>query len=99
LLDGMKSWNIPGKEALFRKNLNHPSIREIRGKGLFLAVDLGDSERNIRTVFKAIENGVVSDWFLFNDHSFRISPPLTISEEDILLACDVLNRSIDQAGK
>ncbi len=99
LIAGMNSWNIPGKEAIFRKNLNHPSIREIRGKGLFLAVDLGDSERNIRTVFKAIENGVVSDWFLFNDHSFRISPPLTISEEDILLACDILNRSIEQTGK
>ncbi len=99
LLTIRQELDIPGKEMLFRKHLEHPAIREIRGKGLLLAVELGNPDFTRKVIFKAIENGVVSDWFLFNEHAFRISPPLIISEEEILFACERLLQSLDEVSK
>jgi acetylornithine/succinyldiaminopimelate/putrescine aminotransferase len=63
--------------------LKHPLIRQIRGKGLFLAVVL---ERGIdvgRFIKRAFENGLVIDRFLFSDNSFRIAPPLIITKDEV----------------
>ncbi len=79
------------KEQLFREQLNHPLIKEIRGMGLYLAVELGSSEM-IRDFLKlSIEQGIVSDSFLFHDTAFRVSPPLTISPRQIRDVCRQLN--------
>ena len=85
---------IPAKENLFRKLLNHPEIQEIRGKGLMLAVQLRDSEQLFPAIDRCIENGIVTDWFLFCDSAMRIAPPLTITEEEIAEACAIINESI-----
>jgi len=85
---------IPAKENLFRKLLNHPEIREIRGKGLMLALQLRDSEQLFPAIDRCIENGIVTDWFLFCDSAMRIAPPLTITEEEIAEACAIINESI-----
>lgn len=88
--------SIPKKEKLFRESLNHPEIREIRGKGLMLAVQLRDSEQLFPAIDRCIENGIVTDWFLFCDSAMRIAPPLTITEEEIAEACKIINQSISE---
>ena len=75
---------VEAKGALYESLLeNHPQVKEIRRSGLLLAVELGDSDKmyEIMELFK--DAGILSDWFLFCDTAFRISPPLTISEAEI----------------
>ncbi len=86
---------VPEKEAMFRNLLTHKKIKEIRSAGLWLAVDLGETEA-VQTVIQfCLKNGVLTDWFLFNDRSLRICPPLTISEGEIRAACVVLVAALD----
>jgi len=80
------------KEALMRKLL--PGVT-LHGKGLLLALELGDFDRVQKVIHHCLENGVITDWFLFNDHCIRIAPPLVISDEEIQLACDVLRRAME----
>ncbi|MCE7926406.1 MAG: aspartate aminotransferase family protein [Haliscomenobacteraceae bacterium CHB4] len=90
LLEGDLLAQVPAKEALFRELLVHPAIREVRSAGLWLAVDLGDAGKVQQVIQHCISCGVITDWFLFNDRSLRIAPPLIISEEDIRWACGVI---------
>lgn len=85
---------IPAKEKLFRELLNNSAIKEIRGKGLMLALQLRDSEQLFPAIDRCIENGIVTDWFLFCDSAMRIAPPLTITEDEIVEACGIINESI-----
>ncbi len=96
LLDGGLMAQVPEKEALFKKLLVHPAIREIRSAGLWLAVDLGDALKVQAVIRYCIAHGVITDWFLFNDRSLRIAPPLTISEEEINFACHVILSALQQ---
>ncbi len=87
---------VPAKERLFRQLLVHPAIREVRSAGLWLAVDLGDAGRVQRAIQHCLKRGVITDWFLFNDRSLRIAPPLTIGEVEIREACDVVLEALNQ---
>jgi acetylornithine/succinyldiaminopimelate/putrescine aminotransferase len=87
------------KSSLFRKLIVHDLVREIRGEGLLLAVKLRASDYVKYVVAKAPEFGLVLDYFLFCDDSFRIAPPLTISEEEISWACEQIGRLLDDAVK
>lgn len=87
------------KSALFRKYLNHASVIEIRGTGLLLAAVLGDEKRAQYAITHAPEFGLVLDYFLFCSDSFRIAPPLTISDEEIIYACGQLTKLLDEALK
>ncbi|HRI60087.1 MAG TPA: aminotransferase class III-fold pyridoxal phosphate-dependent enzyme [Saprospiraceae bacterium] len=86
---------VPAKEALFRELLVHPAIREVRSAGLWLAVDLGDATKVQQVIRHCIANGVITDWFLFNDRSLRIAPPLIVMEEEIQWACSVILSGLD----
>lgn len=90
LLEGDLPAQVPEKEALFKKMLVHPAIRELRSAGLWLAVDLGDAAKVQSVIRRCIAQGVITDWFLFNDRSLRIAPPLTITEEEIVFACEAI---------
>lgn len=81
---------VPAKERLFRELLVHPAIKEVRSAGLWLAVDLGDAALVQRAIRHCLDRGVITDWFLFNDRSLRIAPPLTIGEAEIRFACEVI---------
>jgi len=70
-------------EKRYRSGLKHPLIKKIRGRGLFLAVVLEQGVDVSRFISKAFENGLVIDQFLFSDDSFRIAPPLIISDEEV----------------
>jgi acetylornithine/succinyldiaminopimelate/putrescine aminotransferase len=82
---------VPAKEALFRSLLAHPAIKEIRSAGLWMAVDLGDAQLVQKAIQHCLHHGVITDWFLFNDRSLRVAPPLTITEDEIRFACRVIN--------
>ena len=88
---------VEAKGALYEELLQgHPAVREIRRSGLLLAVELGSSERLfcIMELFK--EAGIMSDWFLFCDTAFRISPPLTISEEEVRDSARIILGCLDR---
>ncbi|MDA9874522.1 aminotransferase class III-fold pyridoxal phosphate-dependent enzyme [Flavobacteriaceae bacterium] len=78
------------KEALIRKHLQHPLIREIRGKGLMLALLLDSSEIANKIVLQAKKDGLILFWLLYEPKAVRISPPLTISEEEIVKGCHII---------
>jgi acetylornithine/succinyldiaminopimelate/putrescine aminotransferase len=81
---------VAGKEQLFRELLAHPAIREVRSKGLLMAVELAP-EYNVANVLKlCTANGLFSDWFLFAPGCIRIAPPLTITTEEIKTACETI---------
>lgn len=86
---------VPAKEALFKKLLVHPAIKEVRGKGLMLAVDLKNFEFNKKVIDRCIENGIITDWFLHCSNAMRIAPPLTISHDEIEKACRVILDALD----
>ncbi len=90
---------VAGLEVIFENNLikraekagqlfdqmliKTDGIREIRRHGLMIGVELKPG-LNIPLLLKIFkENGLIVDQFLFNDNSFRIAPPLTITNEEI----------------
>lgn len=87
---------VKSKEKLFHELLIHPEILEVRSAGFMIAVELRDFDFMKKVQMEALENGVISDWFLFNDRSLRIAPPLIISEEEIRFACGVLVEAIEK---
>jgi acetylornithine/succinyldiaminopimelate/putrescine aminotransferase len=88
---------VKTKEKLFRKILKHPRIKEVRGEGLLLAVQFSSEAENKRIISKCIENGVITDWFLFRPDAMRIAPPLVISEKEITEACQLILKSIEES--
>ena len=78
------------KEKLFRSLLVHPKIKAVRSFGLWMAIEFDSYETNKRIIDACIAEGVLTDWFLFASACLRISPPLTISEEEIQKACAVI---------
>jgi acetylornithine/succinyldiaminopimelate/putrescine aminotransferase len=87
--------SVARKEALFRKLLVHPAIKQVRGKGLMLAVELADFGLNKKIIDRCIANGVITDWFLHCSNSMRIAPPLVITEAQIRTACGVIVEAIE----
>lgn len=79
------------KEKRFRKRLIHPLIKEVRGKGLMLAMILQDRESAKQLVLRCAEKGLILFWLLFESRAVRISPPLTISREEIDKGCDIIH--------
>ncbi|MGB5378977.1 aspartate aminotransferase family protein [Muriicola sp.] len=83
------------KEALFRSLLTHPLIKEIRGKGLMLTLIMESSEIANDLVLSSAQNGLILFWLLFEKRAVRITPPLTISEEEIKEGCAVILKALN----
>lgn len=84
------------KAKLFKKLLgSHTLVQEIRQKGLMMAVELGSAALVQQVIPKALEKGLLTDWFLYCDTALRIAPPLTISEPEIEEACSRLVKALD----
>ena len=88
---------VSEKEELFREYLCHSAIRELRGTGLFLALELDNAQLVQKAIRKALKKGLIVDWFLSCDTAIRIAPPLIIKPEEIKQACDILIESINEA--
>jgi len=87
-----KKWvtEVSEKGDLFVKLLKHPLIKEVRHSGLMIAVDFGHAALNHTIIDACLENGLHVDWFLFNEESMRICPPLIITKEEIKRACKII---------
>jgi acetylornithine/succinyldiaminopimelate/putrescine aminotransferase len=88
---------VEAKANLIKSLLIHPKIKSIRNKGLMMAVEFESFEVLKSIIDRAIELGVITDWFLFCDDSMRLAPPLTITEEEIRKACMVILKAIEEA--
>lgn len=88
---------VEQKGKLFETLLQHQHIREVRRFGLMFAVDFDSAERVNRIVEYAKQKGVICYWFLSHPYSFRIAPPLTISEDEIRESCAVILEAIDRS--
>jgi acetylornithine/N-succinyldiaminopimelate aminotransferase len=89
-------YGVLKKSQLFQQLLAHPRINTVRAFGLWLAVEFDSFETCKRVIDHCIENGLVTDWFLFAPHCLRLSPPLTITEAEIEHACEIILQSVAQ---
>lgn len=87
------------KEKLFKELLRHPIIAEVRSSGLMMAVELSKRKYLKYAVNGIIERGALVDYFLFNDRSFRLAPPIVINREEIHKACNIILEALDKAVK
>jgi acetylornithine/N-succinyldiaminopimelate aminotransferase len=83
------------KEQLFCQLLKHPKIKALRSKGLLIALEFESFSEAKKIVDRSILKGVLTDWFLFAPQCLRLAPPLTISEDQIKEACQVILSSIE----
>lgn len=97
LLDSTLIQEVAQKENHILERLQHPIIKEIRHDGLMMGVELTRRKYLKHVVAKSIELGVLIDFFLFNNSSFRLAPPLLISHNEINKGCDILLEAMDYA--
>ncbi|MCY1529741.1 Putrescine aminotransferase [compost metagenome] len=88
--------HVDEKGNYFRSLLIHPAIKEIRGKGLMLAIAFESFEINKKIIDACIEDGVISDWFLHCSNAMRIAPPLIITKDEIAETCKIILRNIQK---
>lgn len=89
---------VEAKGQRFENLLQHPRIKEIRRIGLFFAFEFETTEEVSKIVAYCLEHGVICFWFLSCPNSFRIAPPLNISENEIIKSCNVIRAAIDSLG-
>lgn len=82
-------------ETIITNELKHPLIKDLRIKGALGAIDFGNEELNFKIIKACLQNGIITDWFLFCSTAMRISPPLVIRDEELKMGIrkivDVLN--------
>jgi len=82
-------------EKIILENLKHPLIKELRIHGALGAIDFKDEALNMRVIKSCIEEGVISDWFLFCNTAMRIAPPLTITDDELLSSIYTIKKVCD----
>ncbi len=87
------------KEKLFRKLLKHPMIKEIRGRGLMLAAMLETPEIASEVILACKDRGLILFWLLFEGCALRITPPLTISNDEIAEGCNMLRNVLNRCKR
>jgi acetylornithine/succinyldiaminopimelate/putrescine aminotransferase len=97
LTEGNLIADVERKGLLFESLLKHQHILEVRRAGLMFAIDFDSAERVNRIVMAAKELGVICYWFLSHPYSFRIAPPLTITDEEIKESCALILQAIDNS--
>lgn len=78
--------------------LTHPLIQEIRYKGLMFAIDLDSEERVQKVVNECLEKGLLTFWFLSTAYSFRLAPPLNITDSDIEKGCSIILAALEKSA-
>lgn len=87
---------VKAKERLLREHLRHKRIQEIRGQGLMLALILEDSEKVNSLIHQSLKNGLILFWLLYEPRAARITPPLNISDSDLIKGCQIILQILDQ---
>jgi len=96
LLEGDFIKTIKQKEEILLNNIHHSSIINKRVAGLWMAIEFKDFNTNHAIIKNCIKNGLITDWFLFNDRSMRIAPPLIITELELIEMCKLIEKSIKE---
>ena len=86
---------VEKKEQLFRTHLKHPKIKAIRGKGLMLSIEFEDEKLAQKVVEQSLENGLILFYFLFTKTAIRITPPITITQEEIIKGCEIIKEILE----
>lgn len=90
---------VEAKGQRIRRHLKKiPQVKEIHGKGLFLAAHFKDEAFTAKVQERCMANGFISFWLLFNHEALALTPPLTISEEEIDLGMEIFRRSVEEAA-
>lgn len=88
---------VEKKSQMFVNGLKgHPAVKEIRAAGLLIAVDLKDRTKAKNILYLLLEEGVITDWFMFQPTSFRIAPPLSISEAEVGFAIEKIIKALNR---
>ena len=89
--------DVKRKSNLFIDGLKvHRLVKEIRAAGLLIAVDLKDDKKANKILYNLLDEGVITDWFLFQPTSFRIAPPLSITDNEIEYAIEKIIRALNR---
>ncbi len=83
------------KEQLIRQHLQHKHIKEIRGRGLMLAAITENADLTNTLIMRCQDQGLILFWLLFEPKAIRITPPLTISNEEIIIGCNIITSVLD----
>lgn len=87
---------IDHKEKLFRSLLQHPKIKAIHGRGLMLAPELESDELALLVAERCMKKGLIIFWLMYSNYNLRLTPPLTISEDEIKKGCEILLNVLDE---
>lgn len=96
VLDSGLMNEVGEKEKLFRELLVHPKIKKVNGRGLMLAVELESPEYTLEVAKRCMEKGLIVFWQLYRNEFMRISPPLTISKEEIKKGCEIILEALNE---
>ncbi|CAM1343629.1 aspartate aminotransferase family protein [Tenacibaculum amylolyticum] len=83
------------KEQILRTHLTHPHIKEIRGRGLMLALIMESSTIADQVILNCLEEGLILFWLLYEKRAVRITPPLTISDDELIRGCKILTKILN----
>lgn len=86
------------KEKIIREQLQHPLIKEIRGKGLMLAVMVESPDLAAKIIHRCLDKGLILFFLLFEGKAIRITPPLTITNDEILKGCNILKQVLEEVS-
>ncbi len=87
---------VPEKAARFRELLDSPKIKEIRGLGLMMCIQLESFDQVYAVSNYCAEQGIMIDWYLHCETALRVAPPLTISLQEIEYACKIIRTAIEK---
>lgn len=93
LIEGGYTDTVKEKEKIIQQKLQHPLIKKITTAGLWASVRFEDFDTNKKIIHRCIENGLITDWFLFCSEGLRFAPPLIISNKELEKACDIIIES------
>ncbi len=99
LLEGKFIEEVKRKEKILQQNLVHPAILSYRSFGLWMSLQFATDELTRAIIHRCINNGLITDWFLFAGNRMRIAPPLIITDEQLIEMCKVIIQSIDEAER
>jgi acetylornithine/succinyldiaminopimelate/putrescine aminotransferase len=96
LLEEKHMDTVAAKSELLQSLLVHPAILKMQGIGLWFSLQFSSDIRAQKVAHACVQNGVITDWFLFAPDCIRVAPPLIITETEIRAACRIILQSIDQ---
>jgi acetylornithine/N-succinyldiaminopimelate aminotransferase len=98
LLEGNYISEIKRKEKILFENLIHPNIISYRSSGLWMSLQFASDEFARAVIHQCVQNGLITDWFLFAADRLRVAPPLIITDEELKEVCATIIKSIDQTS-